>query len=94
MIGDVSEPVIAFQVWLISPTCGLPSMPQAIAVRIGGTKNGSVISTSSTPRCGVSVRAMIQASRIAVRSEGIVLAMEMPIVLSSTTTLCAVRICR
>jgi len=29
-------------------------------VRIGGTKNGSVISTSSAPRAGVLVRAMIQ----------------------------------
>ena len=61
-------------------------MPQAIAVRIGGTKNGSVISTSSTPRYGVSVRAMIQASRIATASDGTVLAKEMPIVLSSTTS--------
>ena len=69
-------------------------MPQAIAVRIGGTKNGSVISTSSTPRYGVSVRAMIQASRMATASDGTVLAKEMPIVLSSTTALCAVMICR
>ena len=34
-------------------------------------KNGSVISTSSVPRAGVSVRAMIQASRTARISDGI-----------------------
>ena len=40
-------------------------MPHAIAVKIGGMKNGSVISASSVPRAGVSVRARIQASKTA-----------------------------
>ena len=65
----------------------LPSMPQAMAVRIGGMKNGSVISTSSAPRAGVSVRAQIQASSTASEIDGMVLANEIPIVLSSTRTL-------
>ena len=47
------------------PTWALPSIAQAVAVRIGGMKKGRVISTSSTPRPGVSVRATIQASRMA-----------------------------
>ena len=55
-------PVSHCHAMLMTPTCLLPSMPQAIAVRIGGMKNGSVISTSSAPRAGVSVRATIQAS--------------------------------
>ena len=67
------------------PTWALPSMAQAVAVRIGGMKNGSVISASSTPRPGVSVRAMIQASSTASASDRIVLTREMPTVLASTT---------
>ena len=62
-------------------------MPQAIAVRIGGMKNGRVIKTSSVPRNGVSVRAMIQASRTA-RTDGMVLASDMPTVLSSVSRFC------
>ena len=53
-------------------------------------KKGSVTSTSSAPRNGVSVRDRIQASAIASTSDGTVLANEMPTVLSSTTALCAV----
>ena len=63
-------------------------MPQAIAVRIGGMKNGSVTSTSSAPRNGVSVRARIQASSTASTSDGMVLASDMPTVLSSVSRLC------
>jgi hypothetical protein len=60
-------------------------MPQAVAVRIGGMKNGSVTSTSSVPRAGVSVRATIQASRMASASDRMVFTNEMPTVLASTT---------
>ena len=67
------------------PTWALPSIAQAVAVRIGGMKKGRVISTSSTPRPGVSVRATIQASRMASASDSIVLTSEMPTVLASTT---------
>ena len=58
-------PVSQRQTRLMVPTCGLPSMAQAVAVMIGGMKNGSVISTSSVRRYGVSVRATIQANSIA-----------------------------
>jgi len=43
-------PVAHCHAMLMTPTCLLPSIPQAIAVRIGGMKNGRVISTSSAPR--------------------------------------------
>ena len=76
------------------PTWALPSMAQAVAVRIGGMKKGSVISTSSTPRPGVSVRATIQASRMASASDRIVLTSEMPTVLASTTRFSAVAMLR
>lgn len=69
-------------------------MPQAIAVRIGGMKNGSVTRTSSVPRKGVSVRARIQASRTASTSEGIVLASDMPTVLSNVIRLSRVKTSR
>jgi hypothetical protein len=60
-------------------------MPHAIAVRIGGTKNGSVISTSSAPRAGVLVRAMIHPNSTASASEMMVLSSEMPTVLANST---------
>ena len=69
-------------------------MPHAIAVRIGGMKNGSVISTSSCAAYGVSVRAMIQASMTASVIDGMVLARLIAIVLASTRPLCGVRIFR
>ena len=50
-------------------------------------KNGSVTSTSSVPRNGVSVRARIQARSTAIISEGTVLASEIPTVLSSISRL-------
>ena len=65
------------------PTCALPSIAQAVAVRIGGMKKGRVISTSSTPRPGVSVRATIQASRMASASDSTVFTSERPTVLTS-----------
>ena len=73
-MGETVAPVIDFQSVLRRPTCGFPSMAQAMAVRMGGMKKGSEISTSSLPRQGVSVRATIQASRIASNREGMVLA--------------------
>ncbi len=81
--GSVA-PVAQRQTMLMTPTCGLASMPQAMAVRIGGMKNGSVISTSSVPRNGVSVRATIQARNTAIVSDGMVFASEMPTVLART----------
>lgn len=69
-------------------------MPHAIAVRIGGTKKGSVTRTSSVPRKGVSVRARIQAKRTASASEGIVLASDMPTVFSNVIRLSCVRTSR
>ena len=57
------SPVSQRQARLMSADLRVASMPHAIAVRIGGTKNGSVISTSSAPRAGVSVRAMIHAEQ-------------------------------
>ena len=90
----VSEPVSHFQARLRAPTCGLPSMPQAMAVRIGGMKNGSVISTSRVRRAGVSVRATIQARKIAVSSDGMVLASEIATVFRRTLTFSAVRMAR
>ncbi len=65
------------------PTCGLPSIAQAVAVRIGGMKKGSVIITSSAPRPGVSVRATIQASRMARTTDRTVLTSEIATVLTS-----------
>ena len=82
MIGEVVDPVIHFHNVLSKPTCGLPSIAQAMAVRMGGMKNGRVISTSSLLAQGVSVRAMIQARNTARVSEGIVFAREMPTVFS------------
>src|SRR5262245_16110292 len=93
LIGDGVAPVSHFQTRLSTPTCGLPSMPQAIAVRIGGMKNGRVTSTSRVPRAGVSVRARMNASATARRIDGIVLAKEMPTVLASTRKLLVVKIC-
>ena len=61
----VSVPVSHRQARFMAPIWGLPSMPQAIAVRNGGMKNGRVIRTSRRPRIGVSVRARIQASSTA-----------------------------
>ncbi len=90
MIGATSDPVIHWYNWLSKPTCGLPSMPHAMAVRIGGMKNGNVTRTSSEPRNGVSVRARIQASRTARATEGMVFASDMPTVFSSVTALCSV----
>ncbi len=66
------------------PTWALPSIAQAVAVRIGGMKKGSVISTSSRPRAGVSVRATIQASRMASANDSTVLINERPAVLAIT----------
>jgi hypothetical protein len=72
------------------PTCALPSIAQAVAVRIGGMKKGSVISTSSTPRPGVSVRATIQASRIASASDSTVFTSDRTAVLISAWRFSAV----
>ena len=69
-------------------------MPQAIAVRIGGMKNGSVTSTSSEPRNGVSVRARIQARNTASATDGTVFASEIPMVLSRTSRLRWVKMSR
>ena len=90
----VSEPVSHFQTRFSAPTCGLPSMPQAMAVRIGGMKNGSVISTSRVRRAGVSVRATIQARKMAVNSDGMVLASEIATVFARTLKFSAVRMAR
>ena len=65
------------------PTCALPSIAQAVAVRIGGMKKGRVISTSSVPRPGVSVRATIQAMRMASASDRMVLTSEIATVLTN-----------
>ena len=85
MTSVVSLPVSQRQARLMVPTWALPSIAQAVAVRIGGMKKGRVISTSSTPRPGVSVRATIQASSTASASASTVLTSEMPTVLASTT---------
>ena len=50
---------------LIVPALGLSSSIQAIASSRPGMKNGSVMSTSSVPRIGVSVRVTIQARLVA-----------------------------
>jgi hypothetical protein len=89
-----SEPVSARQALLMMPTCGLARMPQAIAVSTGGIKNGKVISTSSLPRHGVSVRAMIHASAIASSTDGTVLTNEMPMVLARISPVCQVKTAR
>ncbi len=78
-----SLPVSQRHTRLMVPTCALPSIAQAVAVRIGGMKNGSVISASSTPRPGVSVRATIQASRIASDSDSTVFTSDSATVLIS-----------
>jgi len=93
-MGEEVEPVIHCHAMLMTPTCLLPSMPQAMAVRIGGMKKGRVISTSSVPRAGVSVRAQIHASSTASPIEGTVLASESPIVLTRMMMFSWVRISR
>jgi hypothetical protein len=69
-------------------------MPHAMAVRIGGTKNGNVISTSSAPRAGVLVRAMIHPNSTASASAITVLIREMPTVLANSIAVCQVNTCR
>ena len=76
------------------PTCVLPNMPQAMAVRMGGMKNGRVMRTSSVPRAGVSVRATIHASSMASTMASTVLTSDKPTVLRRTVMFSAVMILR
>ena len=82
-----SPPVIQRHARLMVPTCVLPSIAHAVAVRIGGMKNGRVIRISSTPRPGVSVRATIHAIRIASVSDSTVFTNEISAVLASACRL-------
>ena len=94
MSGEYFVPVAHWNSRLSAPCFSLPSMPHAIAVRIGGMKNGNVSSTSNWRRPGVSVRATTHAMKIAVAIESVVLRKAMPVVLARMRKFSAVHISR
>mgnify|MGYP001579663725 CR=1 FL=1 len=65
MLSGEVAPVICLMSTLMVPVLGLSSMIQPMASSRLGTKKGTMISTSNSPRNGVSVRVTIHANAAA-----------------------------